>query len=136
MLRSPWRGARPQRPYPATQRFWSSDGMDTRLPSKARTASRAPWSEGWMGPFDGDGADNFWNPKIRGPVCYSPPAAKDQYLTDDEPSLGGSPDVLHPVYGRCCLGCRSAQVSRHAESTVQWRSGTNRRVHGSHPQVV
>jgi hypothetical protein len=62
-----------------------------------------------MGPFDGDGADNFWNPKIRGPVCYSPPASKDQYLTDDEPSLGGSPDVLHPVYGRCCLGCRSAK---------------------------
>jgi hypothetical protein len=30
----------------------------------------------WMGPFDGDGADNFWNPKVRGPVCYNPPAAR------------------------------------------------------------
>jgi hypothetical protein len=31
---------------------------------------------GWMGPFDGDGADNCWNPKIRGPVCHNPPAAR------------------------------------------------------------
>ena len=30
---------------------------------------------GWMSPFDGDGAVNFWNPKIRGPVCFNPPAA-------------------------------------------------------------
>ncbi len=28
---------------------------------------------GWMGGFDGP---NFWNPKIRGPVCYNPPAAR------------------------------------------------------------
>ena len=31
---------------------------------------------GWMGPFDGDDAANFWNPKIRGPVCFNPPAAR------------------------------------------------------------
>jgi hypothetical protein len=31
---------------------------------------------GWMGPFNGDGADNFWNPKVRGPVCFNPPAAR------------------------------------------------------------
>jgi hypothetical protein len=31
---------------------------------------------GWMGPFNGDDAANFWNPKIRGPVCYNPPAAR------------------------------------------------------------
>ena len=31
---------------------------------------------GWMSPFDGDGAVNFWNPKIRGPVCFNPPAAR------------------------------------------------------------
>ena len=31
---------------------------------------------GWMGPFDGDNAANFWNPKIRGPVCFNPPAAR------------------------------------------------------------
>jgi len=29
---------------------------------------------GWMGPFDGE-FSVFWNPKIRGPVCYNPPAA-------------------------------------------------------------
>jgi hypothetical protein len=28
---------------------------------------------GWMGPFDGA---NFWNPKVRGPVCYNPPAVR------------------------------------------------------------
>jgi hypothetical protein len=31
---------------------------------------------GWMGPFDGEDAANFWNPKVRGPVCYNPPAAR------------------------------------------------------------
>src|SRR5579862_8654663 len=32
--------------------------------------------EGWMGPFDGELSANFWNPKIRGPVCFNPPAAR------------------------------------------------------------
>jgi hypothetical protein len=31
---------------------------------------------GWMGPFNGDDAANFWNPKIRGAVCFNPPAAR------------------------------------------------------------
>ena len=31
---------------------------------------------GWMSPFDGDGAANFWNPRIRGPICFNPPAAR------------------------------------------------------------
>jgi hypothetical protein len=31
---------------------------------------------GWMSPFDGAGGVNFWNPKIRGPVCFNPPAAR------------------------------------------------------------
>src|SRR5580692_7433058 len=26
---------------------------------------------GWMGPFDGESAVNFWNPKIRGPICFN-----------------------------------------------------------------
>src|ERR1700751_2185843 len=39
MLRSPWHEAPPQRPYPATRRLWSWGGMDTKLPSTARTAS-------------------------------------------------------------------------------------------------
>src|SRR5258708_13510882 len=30
----------------------------------------------WMGPFEGEGADNFWNPKVRGPVCFNPPAVR------------------------------------------------------------
>ncbi len=28
---------------------------------------------GWMGPSD---AAEFWNPKIRGPICFNPPAAR------------------------------------------------------------
>ena len=31
---------------------------------------------GWMGPFDGEFAGNFWNPKLRGPLCFNPPAAR------------------------------------------------------------
>ncbi len=31
---------------------------------------------GWMGPFDGDLSANFWNPKIRGPICFNPPAVR------------------------------------------------------------
>jgi hypothetical protein len=30
---------------------------------------------GWMSPFDGEFSANFWNPKIRGPICFNPPAA-------------------------------------------------------------
>jgi hypothetical protein len=31
---------------------------------------------GWAGPIDGDNGANFWNPKIRGPICYNPPGAR------------------------------------------------------------
>jgi hypothetical protein len=31
---------------------------------------------GWMSPFEGDGSENFWNPKLRGPLCYNPPGAR------------------------------------------------------------
>jgi len=27
----------------------------------------------WMGPFDGT---EFWNPKVRGPLCFNPPATR------------------------------------------------------------
>ncbi len=30
----------------------------------------------WMSQFEGEGADNFWNPKNRGPVCFNPPATR------------------------------------------------------------
>jgi hypothetical protein len=30
----------------------------------------------WMGPFEGDFADGFWNPKLRGPICYNPQAVR------------------------------------------------------------
>jgi hypothetical protein len=31
---------------------------------------------GWMGPFNGEDSANFWNPKLRGPLCFNPPAAR------------------------------------------------------------
>jgi len=31
---------------------------------------------GWMGPFNGEEAAKFWNPKLRGPLCFNPPAAR------------------------------------------------------------
>jgi hypothetical protein len=31
---------------------------------------------GWMSPFSGDDGANFWNPKIRGPICFNAPAAR------------------------------------------------------------
>ena len=140
---------------------------------------------GWMGPFDGESSANFWNPKIRGPVCFNPPAArsilpmtykrtemvlagqskaqiidgiktfikqelpplepgamcymmsKDQYLTDN----GHHNWMAHlmfytPLMDGAVWGADLSQVSRHAESTVQRRSGTNRRIHGSSGPVV
>ncbi len=33
----------------------------------------------WMGSFDGD---KFWNPKVRGPVCYNPPAVRSDPAVD------------------------------------------------------
>src|ERR1700727_127063 len=30
----------------------------------------------WMGPFEGELAANFWNPNVRGPLCFNPPAAR------------------------------------------------------------
>jgi hypothetical protein len=31
---------------------------------------------GWMGPFEGNFTDGFWNPKLRGPICYNPLAVR------------------------------------------------------------
>jgi len=31
---------------------------------------------GWMGPFDDEFAPDYWNPRLRGPVCFNPPAAR------------------------------------------------------------
>ena len=31
---------------------------------------------GWMGPFNGEDAANFWNPKLRGPLCFNPSGAR------------------------------------------------------------
>ena len=31
---------------------------------------------GWMGSFEGNFTDGFWNPKLRGPICYNPLAVR------------------------------------------------------------
>jgi hypothetical protein len=30
----------------------------------------------WTGQFEGEGAEKFWNPRMRGPICFNPPAAR------------------------------------------------------------
>ena len=31
---------------------------------------------GWMSPFHGDFTAQFWDPELRGPICFNPPAAR------------------------------------------------------------
>jgi hypothetical protein len=45
----------------------------------------------WMAPFD---SPDFWNPKLRGPICYNPPAARSilpYTLNTTELALAGVP---------------------------------------------
>ncbi len=30
----------------------------------------------WTGQFEGEGSEKFWNPRMRGPICFNPPAAR------------------------------------------------------------
>jgi hypothetical protein len=52
----------------------SRHGYETAV--KGKNGFVCAVERGWMGPFNGDSAANFWNPKIRGPVCFNPPAAR------------------------------------------------------------
>src|SRR5580692_631870 len=64
---------------------------------------------GWMGPFDGELSANFWNPRIRGPVCFNPPAARSIQSSDHRrhqdihkartAAPGAWSHVLHDVEG-------------------------------------
>jgi len=49
-------------------------GYDTAV--KGKNGFVCVVERGWMGPINGEDAANFWNPKVRGPVCYNPPAAR------------------------------------------------------------
>jgi|SRR5664279_3212550 len=49
-------------------------GYETAV--KGRNGFVCVVERGWMSPFDGDGSAGFWNPKLRGPVCFNPPAAR------------------------------------------------------------
>ncbi len=46
-------------------------GYETAVPGKNGFVCIV--DRGWMSPFD---APQFWNPKLRGPVCFNPPAAR------------------------------------------------------------
>ena len=47
------------------------DGYHTAIPGK--NGFTCVVERGWMSPLD---APDFWNPKLRGPVCYNPPAVR------------------------------------------------------------
>ena len=49
-------------------------GYETAL--KGKNGFVCVVERGWMSPFDGEFSVNFWNPKLRGPVCFNPPAAR------------------------------------------------------------
>jgi hypothetical protein len=49
-------------------------GFET--PVKGKNGFVCAVERGWMGPINGEDAANFWNPKIRGPVCFNPPAVR------------------------------------------------------------
>jgi hypothetical protein len=51
-----------------------SHGYETAV--KGKNGFVCAVERGWMGPFDGEDAANFWNPKLRGPICFNPPAAR------------------------------------------------------------
>ncbi len=55
----------------ATIMVLGHDGYDTAVPGKNGFVCLVERS--WMSPFD---APEFWNPKLHGPVCYNPPAAR------------------------------------------------------------
>jgi hypothetical protein len=55
----------------------------------------------WMSPFD---SPEFWNPKMRGPICYNPPAARSILpLTFDRTKLAleglSNPQMLDRIKG-------------------------------------
>src|SRR5260370_42256971 len=67
------RSAAPESIYHVMPKSWSSDGTAIKLPSKARTVSCVSWNDRGMAPFD---HPEFWNPKMRGPLCFNPPAVR------------------------------------------------------------
>ena len=72
----PWRAARPRRRSLATLTILvlGRHGYETAV--KGKNGFVCVVERGWMGPFDGEFAVNFWNPKLRGPLCFNPPAAR------------------------------------------------------------
>ena len=124
MPRSPWREALPRKLYPATQRSWFSGwrGYETAIEGKNGFVCMVERS--WMSPFN---SAEFWNPKVRVPVCFNPAAAqsilpltikrtemvlaglskaqmidsiKAGFDDKDATGTGAGRDVLHDVAGR------------------------------------
>ena len=103
----------------------------------------------WMAPFDWP---EFWNPKMRGPICFNPPAVrsvlpftyqKDRddpgWLAEDSnhgspqtggrekanPGIGTRRDVLHDVTGAESRRCARSLASA---SDVLWHTVRRRRL--------
>jgi hypothetical protein len=55
----------------ATVLVLGKDGYETAIDGKNGFTCLV--ERGWMSPFD---SPDFWNPRIRGPVCYNPPAVR------------------------------------------------------------
>ena len=115
-----WREERRQSPFHAMQRSWFLDVMVSKRRSKARTVSCIV-ERSWTSTADAD----FWNPKVRTPICYNAAAARTNLLRNrkrTELILAGRrkaqvDEVIaaavdkkerrrwNPV--RCATGCRS-----------------------------
>src|SRR5579862_4413262 len=52
----------------------SRHGYETAV--KGKNGFVCAVERGWMGPIHGEDGANFWNPKLRGPICFNPPAAR------------------------------------------------------------
>jgi hypothetical protein len=66
------RSAAPQRiSHSATVLVLGAHGYQTAI--KGTNGFVCLVERSWMSPFD---SPEFWNPKIRGPICYNPPAAR------------------------------------------------------------
>jgi hypothetical protein len=70
------------------------------------------------------------------PGAMSYMMSKEQYLTDGHNNWIAHLMFYRPLMDGAVWGADLPPLSHHAESTVPWRSGTNRRIHGSRGQMV
>ncbi len=71
--RSHWRGARPRNPSPSDAEVMvlGRHGYETAV--KGKNGFVCMVERSWTAGIDDP---DFWNPKLRGPICFNPPAAR------------------------------------------------------------